>query len=1099
MPLYRRKLTVCVTSLPIRAEMQAVVPKSNQAGFRRAFLPYFVLLTCLLTTSLFAYYVARSAEAKDRTRFSNSVHEINSTIQANLDTYTALAHATTGLFAASHSVEFDEFHRFVQQLELRERYQGIQGLGFVARLRADQRTPFIELLRRQGVKDFHIFPEYERDEYYPIVYLEPLDRRNQAAIGYDMFTEAVRRAAMERARDSGLPAASGRVTLIQEIDEAKQPGFLIYTPVFSNDLTPVTVEQRRAALTGFVYSPFRTGDLFNGILADKRDPNIDFQVFDGPGRSLQTQLFDSSNSAPGSNPRFTAVTSFEVAGRTWSLAFATRPEFDSASGKHLALYTLMGGLFIGFLLFFLTRSQVKARSAAEQAAAELRGSEKRVRKTLSDRERTEEALRQSEERHRELFEHANDIIYTLDLDGKITTVNKAGELITGYTRAELLSMNISRLLTPDSVAAGLQMLDRKPGSEARTNYEVDARAKDGGLVTLEISSRLMSLDGKPFCVQGVARDISKRRRAEEALREADQRALVEYERLLVRIAGLAQTLGTARDLQTIFRGLREFSLVSVPCDGFFVSLYDPLRDVRTASYGWGDGRELDVSELPPMPITAEGPNSRAVRTGEIVITDDYMRVTRSHPVVVVGPENGLRPQSSLAAPMAVMGRIIGTIEVQSYEPSAYKEGHVTAMRMAANLTAVAIENMRLLEQESQARAAAEESNRLKDEFLATVSHELRTPLTAILGWSRMLESGLDEATATRAIETIRRNAKSQSQIIDDILDVSRIITGNLYLELQPLELAPIIEAAMNVVRPTAEAKGIGIEAQLDSQPTLVPGDANRLQQVIWNLLSNAIKFTPAGGQVRISVQHSDTHAQITVSDNGQGITREFLPFVFERFRQADSTTTRRHGGLGLGLAIVRHLIEIHGGSVLAESPGPNQGATFIVTLPVVNARTRQGNKSGEAENGALENLARRHPPRLNGLHVLVVDDDEDTLEMMVAALGEALAKVTAAPSVAEAMERILESRPDLIVSDIAMPVHDGYELISKVRALESAGMPPIPAIAITAYARDEDRERALSAGFQDYLPKPVEPLELIVILARLAGRAGGTARNGKPE
>jgi signal transduction histidine kinase/ActR/RegA family two-component response regulator len=642
-------------------------------------------------------------------------------------------------------------------------------------------------------------------------------------------------------------------------------------------------------------------------------------------------------------------------------------------------------------------------------------------------------------------------------------------------------MNLAHFLTGDSVATGRQMLDRKLDGEPRTNYEVDALAKDGQLITLEISSRLMTQDGEPSCIQGVARDISKRRRAEEALREADQRALIEYERLLERITALAQTLGMARDLETIYRGLRDFSLVSVPCDGFFVSLYDPVRDVRTATYAWGDDREVDVSELPPMPITAEGPNSRAVRTGEVIITDDYMHATRSHPVVVIGPENGLRPQSSLAAPMAVMGRIVGTIEVQTYAPSAYKEGHITAMRMAANLAAVAIQNTRLLEEESKARAAAEESNRLKDEFLATVSHELRTPLTAILGWSRMLETGLDQETATRAIETIRRNAKSQSQIIDDILDVSRIITGNLYLDLQPLELAPIVEAAVNVVRPTAEVKRISIDIELDTQPTLVPGDANRLQQVIWNLLSNAIKFTPSGGNVRIAINHSDSEAEISISDNGQGITAEFLPFVFERFRQADSTTTRRHGGLGVGLAIVRHLVEIHGGSVFAKSAGLNQGSTFTVRLPIISSKTSRTRSNGLG----AEIVDSQRPASLSGLHVLVVDDDHDTLEMMTAALSEAKAKVTSASSATEALSRLTEAKPDIMVSDIAMPVIDGYELIRKVRS-SADSFSGIPAVAMTAYARDEDRERALTAGYQEYLAKPVEPLELIATLARLA-------------
>src|SRR5690349_19053879 len=305
-----------------------------------------------------------------------------------------------------------------------------------------------------------------------------------------------------------------------------------------------------------------------------------------------------------------------------------------------------------------------------------------------------------------------------------------------------------------------------------------------------------------------------------------------------------------------------------------------------------------------------------------------------------GPDNGLRPESSLAVPMAVMGRIIGTIEVQSYEKNVYRPEHATAMSMAANLTAVAIENVRLLKLERTAREAAEESNRLKDEFLATVSHELRTPLTAILGWSRMLEGGtLDDSVTQQAVETIWRNAKAQAQIIDDILDVSRIITGNLYLDLHPLEVAPVIENAINVVRQTADAKGIRIETYFDRTPAMISGDANRLQQVVWNLLSNAVKFTQSGGRVCVKVSQAGGAVEVSVSDTGQGIDEEFLPYVFERFRQADSTTTRQHGGLGLGLAIARHLDEIHGGTIKAESRGEGCGATFTIRLPLVEATT----------------------------------------------------------------------------------------------------------------------------------------------------------------
>jgi signal transduction histidine kinase/CHASE1-domain containing sensor protein/CheY-like chemotaxis protein len=574
------------------------------------------------------------------------------------------------------------------------------------------------------------------------------------------------------------------------------------------------------------------------------------------------------------------------------------------------------------------------------------------------------------------------------------------------------------------------------------------------------------------------------RTTSEALRDADQRALLEYERLLVRIKAFAQALGTARDLRAIYSALRQFTNVSVPCNGFFVSLYDSVRDVRTCCYGWADGEELDVSELPPMKVTARGPNSRAVRTGEAIITNDYMRATQASPGVVVGPDNGLRPDSSMAVPMAVMGRIIGTIEVQSYEKNVYQPEHVTAMSMAANLTAVAIENVRLLELERTARQAAEESNRLKDEFLATVSHELRTPLTAILGWSRLLEGGtLDDSVTQQAVEVIWRNAKAQAQIVDDILDVSRIITGNLYLDLNPLEVVPVVENAINVVRPTADAKGIKIEKYFDSKPAMISGDANRLQQVVWNLLSNAVKFTDSGGRVCVKVTRAGGAVEVSVSDTGHGISKEFLPYVFDRFRQADSTTTRQHGGLGLGLAIARHLVEIHGGTIKAESGGEGRGATLTIRLPLIEATA---NVKSFAERDTHQ-LARSQQ-LLSGLHVLVVDDDSDTLTLMATALKRRHANVTAVSSAGEAIQAITRQRPDVLVSDIAMPDEDGYGLIRKIRSLENGASENIPAVAITAYAKEEDRERALSAGFQIYLAKPVELTELISVVARAANR-----------
>lgn len=1046
----------------------------------RRLIPYLVLAAGLLFTLSVSYRLAKVGEAEDRARFQALVQDAHGSIANRLENYTSLLRAGAGLFAASDSVEESEFRIFVNSLALAEHYPGVQGMGFSILVKPGTEEALIEARRREGAANFHLWPEGETssdsapaNERHAIIYLEPPDPRNRAGLGFNMFTVPTRRAAMAHARDTGLPAATERVMLFQQIEpQAQQPGFVIYAPVYLKGMSTTTEADRREALAGFVFSPFRANDFLRGIVTGKSGRDIEFQIYDGPEAKPESLLYSSTSAdgeAPaGYQPRFVATTNLKVGGRPWTISYASRPGFDLAFNRTWIPYTLLAGILISFLFFVVTRAQMRARDKAV---------------------RSEMAVKESEERYRELVENANDIVFTLDLEGNMTSVNKAVESITGYTQSELLGMNMSEFLTPESNESARRMTEIKLAGQERTNYEVEVRTKDGRLFTLEISSRLAINKGKPAGVQGVGRDITVRRQAEEALRQADQRALSEYERLLERVAGLSQTLGTARDLLAIFRGLREFTLASVPCDGLFVSLYDPIRDVRTACYGWGDNEEIDTSELPPMPVTSKGPNSLAVRTNQVIITNDYMTAMLGHPSVLIGPDNGLRPQSSLSAPMAVMGRTIGTIEVQSYAKSAYRDEHATAMRMAANLTAVAIENVRLLERESTARAGAEESNRLKDEFLATVSHELRTPLTAILGWSRMLEGGgLQGEMAARAVETIKRNAKAQAQIIDDILDVSRIITGKLYLELHPLEIAPVLEAAINVVRPTAEAKGIQIEVSFDREPAAVPGDTNRLQQVFWNLLANAIKFTPAGGRVTVHLRRVNSEVEIAIADTGQGITPEFLPFVFDRFRQADSTSTRQHGGLGLGLAIARHLIEIHGGAIEATSRGAGHGATFTVKLPLAGSIADGLGTSLaapgriDAEQEKSERLKSQQV--LSGLQVLIVDDDLDTLELLSAALTQRSANVTAVSSAAAALDSIKAFRPDVLISDIAMPGQDGYELIGRVLALDLA--PGIPAIAITAYAKEEDKARALAAGYQRYLAKPVELREFISAVAELA-------------
>jgi PAS domain S-box-containing protein len=406
------------------------------------------------------------------------------------------------------------------------------------------------------------------------------------------------------------------------------------------------------------------------------------------------------------------------------------------------------------------------------------------------------------------------------------------------------------------------------------------------------------------------------------------------------------------------------------------------------------------------------------------------------------------------------------------------------------------ERRQALAREKEARKEAEEANRLKDEFLSTLSHELRTPLTSIIGWAKLLRTGeLDETRRAQALETIGRNARSQAQLIDDLLDVSRIITGKLRIDMRPVEPASVVEAAVDSIRPAAAAKGIALELQLDRRWGLVSGDPNRLQQVIWNLLSNAVKFTRGGGHVGVRLVGSDSDVEISVTDTGYGISPDFLTHVFDRFRQADGSTTRTHGGLGLGLAIVRHIVEMHGGTVSAESDGEGHGATFRVKLPLYVEVQRAMSPRRESEpateaTGRESAIVESQGPMsaLQGLRVLLVEDDGDNLELLAMLLSRNGAKITAVSSAAEALIALEEVRPDVLVSDIGMPEEDGYSLISKVRLLPPERGGNTPAAALTAYARTEDRVRVLAAGYQLHLAKPVEPAELVAVVASLAGR-----------
>jgi len=608
---------------------------------------------------------------------------------------------------------------------------------------------------------------------------------------------------------------------------------------------------------------------------------------------------------------------------------------------------------------------------------------------------------------------------------------------------------------------------------AYTSYlvvPIIARERTFGAISLVSAG-----SGRRYTAEDVplAEDIA--RRAAAAL---DNARLYRQSETRLRAAEAAADLGgflnQALDPEVVGRRIAESVRALLGLGTSLLYRVDPVTLEMTVVAGAGTSIPgFDPGVTLPAGFAAVG---LAVRERRPVTTPDLL----VDPRIALTPE--LRAtlehapyRSELAVPLLSHERVIGVLALGDRKGRQFRQEDVLLAQGFAEQAALALENARLY-------AEARDANRAKDEFLATLSHELRTPLTAMLGWVRMLQSGtLDEATSARALRVIDRNTKLQAQLIDDLLDVSRIVTGKLSLELKAVDVGAVVETAIDAVTPAALAKSVELERRVAPAAGPAWADPHRLQQVVWNLLSNAVKFTPSGGRVTVAVERDDPHVVVRVDDTGQGIAPEFLPYIFDRFRQADSTTTRAHGGLGLGLAIVHHLVTLHRGTVTAASEGPDRGATFTVRIPLAPLRTAARFTSGAAIG--VDRL-----PALTGVRVLVVDDDADARDLVTAVLGQSGAEVVTASSTVEALDVLARARPHVLVSDLSMPGDDGYALLQRVRALGLDHDGWVPAVALTAFARAEDRARALAAGYAVHVSKPVEPDELVEVVARLASR-----------
>jgi PAS domain S-box-containing protein len=680
------------------------------------------------------------------------------------------------------------------------------------------------------------------------------------------------------------------------------------------------------------------------------------------------------------------------------------------------------------------------------------------------------AAEANEQRFRFLAESIPQIVWTAQANGDTDYFNQRWFDYTGITLAQSQTIGADAFRHPDDQQRCVEQWIK--ASTNKEIFQVEQRLrKVDGTYRWHLTRALPMLNEQGEVIKwfGTCTDIDDGKRAEEALRKTNERLklLSETANNLLLSEQPEEFIDSLFKKLSVHLGLEIYLNYLVNQDQQSLHLHayggiDPERTQKIERLKLGQAICGGVA-LNQQPRVIEN-----VQT----LTDDSTEFIRS-----------LGITAYVCYPLVARDQQMGTLSFGTRNRSGFDQDDLALMQVVCDQVATTLERTRLITQLQQQAEDLASSNRMKDEFLAVLSHELRTPLNSMLGWAKLLRTRkFDQTTTNRALETIERNAVSQSQLIEDILDVSRIIQGKLRLRLSPVNLMVPIEAAIDTVRSAADAKGIQIQSQLVST-SLVSGDVDRLQQVVWNLVSNAIKFTPPAGQVEVKLQQVDTDVVLQVSDTGKGISSDFLPYVFDRFRQADASITRSHGGLGLGLAIVRHLVELHGGTIQATSQGEGKGATFTVKLPLLIKEPAE--KPSNPEIGSNADTTPSQP--LAGLQVLVVDDEADSRDLVIVVLEESGAKVTAVASAAEAIAAIRQSLPQVLISDIGMPDEDGYSLMSQVREWVKDSQAVPKAIALTAYASEEDRKQAFLAGFQMHLPKPLDPTELVECVVKLIG------------
>jgi PAS domain S-box-containing protein len=1034
----------------------------------RVHIASIVLLGGLCLTGLTAHFSYETVRISSQYRFQEVTEEIRNGIHSRIQIYLNAIVQTRGLFQLNPALDRADFKTYTDNMNMPVEYPGTMGLGFIAKVAFPEKPDFESRIRREydnpALKVWGVPATRTSalDTSYLVRAFEPemasIDGKN--VIGYAVETDPVLAQTLEHAMESGEPALTPPIQLV--MDPSSQPGFILLAPVYASEEPAATVSQRRSALIGFVFSAFRAHDLFSGLFGREwlAKRNVQFQIVDGSfhetsGLSTEKSIYGHAAGTPGAAKLNSHSTTFPIVigNRPMTVVVRSTGSLIHPSQNLWPALLLVIGTLISLSGFKMIR---KNQHQSEQ-------------------------LYKSERQLRLVTDAIPALVSYVDSERRFRFHNRAYEDWFRLHEGEAAGHHLTDVIGKRNYLTLRPYLDRAFFGQP-VHAEDTIQMESGRMIP--VSMNFIPEFSRRGSVRGVItliNDISERKRNEEK-----SLFLAELGSVLGSSLEVDGTLSRLGPLLT--PALADWCLIDLFIDGRLQRVTAVSADPQTVEF-------IDQVKS-RFPFQTDGTNgaAKAFRKGQVIVETDRNAMSSLNPQEFARNKceivDLLGGHSAIYAPLMARDRVLGVMTlVMSKADRAFDDKALDFIMDIARRSALALDNAQLYRESNQI-------NRAKDEFLATLSHELRTPMNVILGWLELINEGqLDEDSFQQALSTLNRNARVQLQLINDLLDISRIISGKLALNLQTLDLGSVVKNTVEGFTLAAKAKGIEITTRIDCEGSRLKGDPDRLNQVLWNLISNALKFTPQNGRIDVSLNRTDKALEIQVTDSGQGIDPDFLPYIFDRFRQEDGSSTRSQGGLGLGLSIVRYLIELHGGTISAHSEGRNMGATFTIRLPA-ESEVRVAVRETRTDPIKPSSQARD----LDGLRILLLDDSSDVRILISRILTKAGAHVLCSDTTIEAGRIIKETigteQPNLLLCDLGLPDEDGLSFIRRIRQHEARmGQTPLKAIALTGYALESTVEEALAAGFDGYITKPVSSAKLVETIRSLAyaGKAADAA------